>query len=231
MERGYGSQHGGNYRGGSAYKNTPAQPSRTPSVGPASDIVARASQFLEENDLHTKITMDFMCNREIEGEEFIPQRALLDIWRNRLPDFLRILGCSPNDQNLGYIRDNLLKILSILVAIEWLEWNKFHLIFLAPMKDPFARRLDKSLPFPLNELVDDSFLGRRMGEKFWKMQYAFIPIVIEEGVEKGYPAWKRLPFIQSERKHLGTGIYGSVTKEVIAVHQFRWRDSHNLNNV
>jgi hypothetical protein len=231
MERHYGSQHGGNYGGEPMYRNTVAQASRTPSIGLATDIVAHASHFLECNDLHTKITMDFMCNREIEGEEFIPQKALRDIWRNRLRDFLSILGCRPNDEDLSYIQDNLLKILSILVAIEWAQWNKFPNIFLAPMKDPFARRLDKFIPFPLKDLEDDSFLGRRMGGKFWKAQSAFIPITIEEGEDKEYPARKRLPFIHSERVQLGTGNYGSVTKEVIAVHQFKWKNSQNLNNV
>jgi hypothetical protein len=235
MERGYNNQrggdYGGNYGGEPAYRNTQAQGSETQSVGTGSNIVARANRFLEENDLHTKITMESMYNREIEGEEFIPQKALRDIWRNRLHEFLSILGCRPNDQDLRYIRDNLLKILSILVAIEWTEWNKFHNIFLVRVEDSFPRRSDESIPFPLNDLQDDSFLGRRMGGKFWKEQSAFIPIVIEEGLDKEYPARKRLPFIYSERKHLGTGSYGSVTKEVIAVHQFKWNTSQNLNDV
>jgi hypothetical protein len=231
MER-RSSKTGGQYKGELAYRDAQAQVSRMPSAGPASDILTRASQFLEENDLHTKITIDSMFNREIEGEEFIPQKALRDIWENRLQDFLGIiLGRRPQDQDLAHIRDNLLKILSILVAIEWREWHKFHNIFLAPIQDPSARRLDKNIPFSRTDLEDNSFLGRRMGAKFWKEQSAFVPIVIEEGLDKEHSAKKRLPFVQSAREKLGTGSYGSVTKEVIAPHQFMWKDSKNLNDV
>jgi hypothetical protein len=229
MERDYNSQHGGNYGGEPAYRLQ--QASQPPTESSASDIDVRASQFLKKYDLQKKITRDLMCNRGgVEAGRFISQRALCDIWRDRLRDFLRILGYT-DDLALCYIRDNLLKILSILVAIEWRQWNKFTGIFLASMHVPHACRLDESIPFTLEDLEQESFLGDRMGEMFFTTQYAFIPIVIEEGKVMEYPAWKRLPFIQSERKHLGKGSYGLVTKEVIAVNQFRWKDSQNLNDV
>jgi hypothetical protein len=232
MERRYGGQRGGNYGGGPGYKNALHPASRTPTETPRSEIVARASQFIEANDLYTKITRVHMYNRRgIEAERFIPQKALYDIWQDRLRDFLQILEYTADDQALGYIRDNLLKILSILVAIEWTEWNKFPSIFLAQMNDPDSRRLDKSIPFPLDVLEHESFLGIRVGEKFYTAQYAFIPIIIEEKEYREYPSWNRLPFIQSGRKHLGEGSYGSVTKEFVAVHQFKWKDSQNLNDV
>jgi hypothetical protein len=226
----HNSHHGGNIGGEPAYTSTHRQPSRTSIHIPAPEVEARASHFLRTHTLRKKIR-DVTCNRGIEAENFVPQKAIREIWpSDRVRQFLSIFDYEPDDETLRYIRDHLLKILSILVAIDWGEWIRFRSVFLEPMKDPRHCRLDGSIPFPLVDLEDEAFLGE-WGEIFYTTQHAFAPIEIKQGEVNYYPSWMRLPFIRSKSERLGKGTYGSVTKEVIAVHQFKWKESQSLNDV
>jgi hypothetical protein len=232
MERHRHDQRGGYDRAGPAHTDHPQLPLRpSPRRSSAPYINTQVIEFLKEHTIHEKIKAE-THNRGIGATNFVAQRSLRDIWSSdRLRGFLRIFSYIPGDEALRSIRKNLLKILSILVAIRWSEWTKFSLAFLKRVEDPQNDRTDKSLPFPLEVLESDSFLGNEWGGDFFNMQYTFIPIVVEQGETREYPSWRRLPFIQSKSVDLGVGAYGVVTKEVIAAHQFKWKESGNLNEV
>jgi hypothetical protein len=205
------------------------QPSPASTQSVVHNISNRASLFLKEHEILKKIE-EAIYNRGNYGKDFVPEKALRDIWRHCLANFLNVLGSTPTSGDLNYIWENLLNILSILVLIRWKEWHIFPHIFLEGMRDREGPRLDKSIPFSLDYLLDESFLGD-MGQAFYNQQYVFKPIMVEGGTAGEYPGWKRLPFIQSKSEELGQGSYGTVTKEAIAPYQFKPKDSEHPNTV
>lgn len=182
------------------------------------DVNSKISAFLRQHRIREKIK-NAIYNKGIYGKEFVSETDLHTIWDYRLQDFLGVLGKTLDDDDLLYIRENLLKILSILVAIGWSEWHRFYNVFLEPMKDHRRSRLDKSIPFDLDVLEHRSFLGD-WGRNFRDNQYMFYPIMVEEGKALEYERWRPVPFILKEGEELGRGNYGVVRKEAIAAHQF-----------
>jgi hypothetical protein len=222
------SRLGGNH-GQSASMHEQLQPSPASTQSVVHNISNRASLFLKEHEILKKIE-DAIYNRGNYGKDFVPEKALCDIWHHYLKEFLNVLGITPYEEDLIYIWNNLLNILSILVVIRWKEWHRFSHIFLEPMRDPEPSRLDDSIPFPLDKLSDESFLGE-MGPFFYSQQYTFKPIVVEEGKASDHPSWSRVPFIQIESEELGRGNYGVVTKEAIAPYQFKPKKAEHPNTV
>ena len=118
------------------------------------------------------------------------------------------------------IRENYLRVLSILIHAGWTDLSRFRPLFLRE-----AGRDDAHLPFQ-----DLSFLGD-FRPTFSFHQYAFTPIVIEEHNERYIQAISpqlRLPFIE-EPELMGIGGYGSVTKRVIA-RRCLWNKQDNKDN-
>ena len=108
------------------------------------------------------------------------------------------------------IRNEYLKILSILIWIGWRDLvGQFRALF-------FTRpdRKDRNLPIAEENL---SFLGGS-ALTFYVMQYAFVPVVIHDmdkmHVHRLGPL-ERLPFIE-ETYAIGCGGFGEVSKVVIA---------------
>lgn len=188
---------------------------------------ADAVRFLRENEIRDTLESR-THNRECPGERFISLRTLEEIWTwDCLQRFLDILGIDSDIGSAQYVRKNLIKVLSILVAIRWEDWSRFEDIFLEGRR----RRLreDSSLPFALASLEDDSFLGMSFASDFLNVQHAYIPIVVEEGESKIYPRTRPLPFLKSRSSNIGVGGFGVVTKEVIACHQFMPKSEYKLD--
>lgn len=187
---------------------------------------ADAMRFLRENEIREKLESR-THNREFPRERFISLRTLEEIWTvDCLGRFLDILDMD-SDADVLYVRNNLIKVLSILVAIRWDDWSKFERIFL----EGEGRRLreDHSLPFALSALEDDSFLGMSFASDFLNVQHAYIPIVVEQGESKIYPRTRPLPFLKSQSSQIGVGGFGVVTKEVVACHQFMPKSEYRLD--
>lgn len=104
-----------------------------------------------------------------------------------------------------------LKIISILVRINWTEWGNFKHLFVS------KNRTDEKLPFEDSELRDPAFLFQS-GRLFFSEQYAFIPVVLqrEAGISepRQYCPNQRLPFTRDVHCFREGPI--SVTKKIVA---------------
>ena len=109
------------------------------------------------------------------------------------------------------IRDQLKRILCILIRIEWTSWNDFQRIFFShPDSRIQPTPNDHDLPFS-----EVKFLPEEYRSLFEREQYSFCPIVIKEGTHNTYSAHRRLPFLASET--VGGGLYGRVEKIEIQI--------------
>lgn len=184
-----------------------------------SSSAADAVRFLREHEIRDQLESR-THNREYPTERFISLRCLEEIWTfDCLESFLDILDIDSDRESVLYVRKNLIKVLSILVAIRWDDWSRFADLFL----DDGRRRLreDSSLPFCLTALEDNTFLGKSFASDFLNVQYAYLPIIVEQGESKTYPPTRPLPFLKTFSTRIGAGAYGVVTKEVVACHQFK----------
>jgi hypothetical protein len=197
------------------------------STGPTGSTDSRAQVFLQRERIHEEIK-DAIHNKDENLEKFISQKSMRKIWtEGRLMRFFKILHPEYDHTALLFAEENLLSTLSILVTIRWPHWSTFWELFF-DSRDSSGKQnhLDHSIPYPLSTLNDESFLGEWASD-FQSIQHVFIPIVVERGQIKDYPKEYRLPFINHERKEIGEGGFGKVTKEVIASHQLR---QYNLVN-
>ena len=108
------------------------------------------------------------------------------------------------------IRQKYLKVLSILI---WIDWTPIAENFRAAFF-MHSDRSDASLPFSMDKL---SFLAGS-GLTFFQSQFAFLPTIIQEKDEKyvhELKPFERLPFIE-EACEIGSGGFGDITKVVIA---------------
>lgn len=199
-----------------------------------------AQDFLQKQEIRTKLAKA-MINQDRTEEMFITRNSVELIWTNDiLKLFLEKLGFKNDDTFVGLVMKYLLKTISILVAIAWGDWHLFGTKFLeyeqggGPGRTQRQDRNDSMIPYSVETLKDDAFLGPGCAVYFSAAQYPYIPIVLEEGETKIFPRTRPLPFIRSKKKDIAVGGYGVVTEEVIACGQFRYLHdpgSNDLNNV
>lgn len=140
-------------------------------------------------------------------QQFVCEKDLLGVWTtSRIEKLSAGLewgeGIQARQHQLR-VQKSFIKILSILVSMNWNDWTKFAQFFLYP-----TGWEDDKLPY------DPQFLPQSNRSLFRTIQYMFIPIIIEEGEGPPYDRFLRMPFMGSE--HLGTGSYGVVKKQLIA---------------
>lgn len=156
------------------------------------------------------------------SEKFVPYAALEAIWTDlRLEEFVYLIHPGFDRNLIPFVRENLLRTLSILVYISWglKDWELFGAIFLHHRNGRGMRdRLDDRIPHytlgALTEFLDPIFAGRFLSER-----WTFYPIVLEEGKSQQFPGDWRLPFVNPESTTIGSGGYGQVTKEIVAKRQ------------
>jgi|ERR1700722_13209228 hypothetical protein len=116
---------------------------------------------------------------------------------------------------LEHIYTQFLRIIGILITVDWPDWEHFPAIFLQPM-DPLGQpsRRDIHLPF-----IDVRFLTHTTSRRLFELdQYIFCPITIEENSHDIIRNKKRrLPFLSSSP--IGGGGSGSVSKVQIEKYQ------------
>lgn len=163
------------------------------------------SRLLEE--IRTEVG-DHTQNREKPlDQQFVCENDLREIWTSsRIQKLSAGLewgeGVQAHHHQLK-AQKCFIKVLSILVSMNWNDWTMFGKLFLYN-----TGWEDANLPY------DPQFLSQSNRSLFRSMQYMFIPIVIEEGESPPYDRLLRMPFIASE--HLGRGSYGDVWKKQIA---------------
>ena len=163
------------------------------------------------------------CKKNKPSEKFVPYSALEAIWtHSRLEEFVHLIHPGFDRDLIPFVRENLLRTISILVYISWglKEWERFGAIFLHRRNGRGMRdRLDDRIPHytlgALTEFLDPICAGRFLSER-----WTFYPIVLEEGKAQQFSSDWRLPFVNSESTTIGSGGYGQVTKEVVAKRQF-----------
>jgi hypothetical protein len=187
------------------------------------NLAQQVEEFLKKHNIQGRLDSAFE-NKDYQEEEFIGSAALLEIWSSdRVEQFLRIFSLTHDSLSIRYVRQRFVQILSLLVTVRFAHWERLPQILRC--------REDSSIPFTQETLRRDSFLGGDHYDWFHLRQDSYHPVLIEEGEIKEYPVSRRLPFIRKARVDLGEGSYGKVTKEVIALGQFKYKDSRTKNTV
>ena len=161
--------------------------------------------------------INLKMHRPYTPHMFICKNDLDQIWADHSLSGIFPSFSSDERQN---IRNNFIRVLSMLIHVGWTDLSRFRPLFL---REP--GRDDSHLPFE-----DLNFLGK-FGPAVSFNQHAFKPVVIEEHNERyiqGISPKLRLPFIE-EPEFLGKGGYGSVTKRVIAP-RYLWNKEDNKDN-
>ena len=160
--------------------------------------------------MHDEI-MGKMHRKQQPSDMFICEHDLRNAWNDHSLEQI-FPARSFNGNQRKEIMDKYLRVLSILILIDWRGLpGLFRLHFLSRND-----RADANLPFSMEKL---SFLGNSAWT-FEHNQFAFMPEVIREMgeryVQRVDPS-RRLPFIEKPTP-MGTGGYGAVTKVHIAPH-------------
>ncbi|PSN61810.1 kinase-like protein [Corynespora cassiicola Philippines] len=152
---------------------------------------------------------------EEENSEIILEQDLKDFWTEprRSPFYTNMPWYHLIQNETGNSMGNYFKIFSILIQINFREWNSFQGFFIE------TKKTDDDIPFSLEDLSGDAFLGPCNGKLFYNTQWVFCPIVITEKQEpcnlKGTDLNLRFPFISRGEK-VGEGACGVVHRQLIA---------------
>jgi hypothetical protein len=159
-----------------------------------------------------------------DGNEIILPEAVKAIWA---PLYYRTFYTSQDWYDKSWdrttIMDEYLRIMSILIYIEFGNWADFRAIFLN------RDRTDQNLPFSLKILQGVDFLGKRSGRSFYDAQWMFCPDRIQE--RKGLYHMngpRRLPWLDNPER-IGEGAYGTVTMQTIAAGYLEY-DNRTVNS-
>ena len=166
-----------------------------------------------------------MHRQDDSSKIFICDRELRTVW-----EFYNLRDIFPSqrwwEDERQKIRAEYLKVLSILICIDWTDLELLFrpYFFMRPDQD----RNDASLPLSETQL---GFL-RRSAHLFSQMQYAFIPVIIEEHDTRYIQQLRskeRLPFIEDSLE-IGSGGFGVVSKVIIAPEYLFHTDNRTKNS-
>lgn len=192
-------------------------PRRSLSVSADVDI------FLES--IHQAIE-NAMRHRHDLSKRFICEPDLRQIWGTFGLQTI-FPSRSWNTQTIDVIRNEYLKVLSILIYVG-ITPSDLMAHFRAQFVGYPNQRSDRNLPLHSKEL---SFLQGRLRRAFCEEQYAFIPVVIEERENSHVQiveSERRLPFLEGSVE-IGWGGYGRITEVTIAPRQF-YSQARELEN-
>ncbi|KAF2738922.1 kinase-like protein [Polyplosphaeria fusca] len=120
------------------------------------------------------------------------------------------------------------KSFSILLLVNFREWHRFHEVFIAE-----PDRSDKKIPFELETLQQDDFLGIHHGQAFYEKQWVFCPYVFKAQQEphklRGMDLELRFPYVKTT-KPIGEGSSGTVCKQIVAKHHLVIKESSNIQD-
>src|SRR3979411_2343713 len=115
------------------------------SAGSSGSTDSRAQRFLERERIRDDLE-EAVFNKEENLERFISHKSLKQIWAGRLIPFFEILQPGYDNSAIIFAEKNLIRTLSILVAIDWPHWSTFWDLFFTS-KDSSGKQnhLDSSL--------------------------------------------------------------------------------------
>ncbi|KAH7403385.1 kinase-like domain-containing protein [Cadophora sp. MPI-SDFR-AT-0126] len=195
----------------------------------------QAPSMEENQDIFFEMIRDEIHEGTEQGRNpdvrFITKRTLSKIWTisclERLCRICRMTdpdGISVNE-TVRHLKEQLLRTISILVHINWPHWDRFRRIFFDRRYSNDVLRIDKNIKgYTQAQLEAEGFLAKpRYAIEFLRVRDSFFPILIKNGMVKIFRKGRILPFIKqgNDSVELGSGGFGTVTKEIIAKNQFR----------
>lgn len=183
----------------------------------------------QEGQIQDDLIKLMKSSTDLENSRIILEQDLKELWMQEGNDiFYKRRPWYDDNINSKFVFDNFLKILSILVLLNFRGWDSFKELFIDA-----ERRTDKDLPFKLDHLRATEWLGSRDGDEFFQKQWIFCPFIIKER-QQPYDAPEllsqhRMPFIE-ERVRIGAGASAEVYKEVIGPHHLEYCTPMNAVN-
>ena len=161
----------------------------------------------------------FRLTEEYGRYKFITPHILEKIWTDeRLAD---LFAGTELSQGLWIprLKDDYLKILSILIVMSWNKWSQFKAIFIDR-----PGRADQNLPLKESD-IDGAHFDKAQLQKFVESQSQFLPTTIIENTDIDCMPAFQLPFEDTPKMVSDKGSYSSVVEKVVVVsRQYRDRE-------
>ena len=171
---------------------------------------SKSAQEAVEDEIMTKT---FRRTDEIGRHKFITPHILEKIWTDeRLAD---LFAGTELSERPWPSKQNHLKILSILVVMNWSEWSQFKAIFI-----DHPGRADRNLPLT-EAAFDGTHFRKAERQRFVESQSQFLPATIIENTDLDCPSEFQLPFETEPEIISPKGSYCSVEKVVVASRHYR----------
>lgn len=165
----------------------------------------------------------FRLSEESGRYKFITEHIVEKIWTDeRLADVFAGLEL-PEERYPQCLKHSHLKIMSILVVMEWTEWPRFKAIFVDR-----PRRSDQDLPFDEGAFAG-SELSKTTVQSFLQSQSMFLPAIFYENKDTEYSSDFQLPFKVQPTIISPKGSYSSIEKIELVSRQYR--DRHGDPNL
>ena len=167
----------------------------------------------------------FRRSEESGRYKFITKHILEKIWTyERLADVFSGVEL-PEERYPQCLRDSHLKILSILVVTELIEWARFRAMFIEQPK-----RSDEDLPFNEGTFAGSEF-GKIRVQSFLQSQSVFLPATIFENKDTDYSSSFQLPFRVEPTILTYKPSYSTIEKVEIVSRQYHDRNGDPNVNV
>lgn len=153
----------------------------------------------------------FRRTEEYGRYKFITLHILEKIWTDeRLADLFAGTELSEG-RWLPRLKDEYLKILSILVVMSWNKWSRFKAVFI-----DHPGRADQDLPLHESD-IDGTHFDKSQMQKFVESQSQFLPTTIIENTDIDCTPVFQMPFETAPKMVSDKGSYSSVVEKVVVV--------------
>lgn len=127
-------------------------------------------------------------------KEFITRDSLYSQWTQQaLGDFFAHFGLDLSADQIVYVQENLLQLLSTLVSVHFKSWTAFNDYYFG--KDANKSITDKDLPLSGTKLERPQYINKYLWNDFRRAEHRFCPVIIKYGSDKKYDGLRRFPFI------------------------------------
>jgi hypothetical protein len=166
-----------------------------------------------------------------DSNRFFVENDIKALWsKEALLSFIEGIDQAVREQDLEKIQDGHLKIISILVRMNWTHWDLLTPLLLKPLSDgsdPILK--DSMLPFAGGNIPECLKLDPSDIDHKWNgVQREFHPFLIEQGIFKKCPPEYTLPFL-SEEPAQKNGAFAHVSFVEVAAGCFANEEGNTLS--
>jgi serine/threonine protein kinase len=148
-----------------------------------------------------------------------PDKARRVVTREKIRDILSPFSWY-SERYLTRICEDMNLIICVLVWIKWTRWADFMKLFYPRGSTlEFSKFTDDDLPVSENTL---GLFPDADKSNFFRAQFIFKPVLIEEDIHGRFDGRQPLPFLQIERPPLATGSQGVILKVLVARDYLRY---------